>query len=449
MSRKKTCSFGAKMETWRRTRREVDKVGYWLQYARDVDFGGLGEWYGKLHWGMYTCGRFQVRADYEDKMGVKEHCIEATVSCRCRPCAICQKKLSLRRSGILREALPIMHRDMPGVRFIFLTLTVRNCEVGNLRETLKAMGRGFHRLADRKWAPPRVSLVSDCLEPDRLYTIADAVAAALPGGSKEIGEFSRDCARAMGDINLAPPSDGQVDGELAWYGRTWVKVGNRAARKKEYKRRLPRLQSVKRTEKEPEFSYFKAIEVTRSKNTAHPHFHIMLGVDGKRYFNGSFLTQADWLLIWRRAMRLDYLPSVDVRAVRDNEMAQELAKYCLKPEKINVKDEQQRDWWLTFIAEMKGLRLVAVGGAFQDFVNFKPLKEEDLEESVSRPEGYDRVGLFLYAWCATRRNYYRCAPRFERLIIADPFFDGRKPEGRNKLFDTLLLEREGDLFNTS
>ena len=51
---------------------------------------------------------------------------------------------------------------------------------------------------------------------------------------------------------------------------------------------------------------------------AHPHFHAMLLVKST-YFHGShYINQAEWAEMWRKAMRLDYMPQVHIQAVKPN-----------------------------------------------------------------------------------------------------------------------------------
>ena len=56
------------------------------------------------------------------------------------------------RSRMLR-ALPKIRADHPNLRFIFLPLTVENCELTELRATLKEMNRAFNNLQRRKDFP--------------------------------------------------------------------------------------------------------------------------------------------------------------------------------------------------------------------------------------------------------------------------------------------------------
>ena len=43
-----------------------------------------------------------------------------------------------------------LREQYPTHRFVFLTLTVKNCEIGELRSTLQHMNKSWHRLVKRK-----------------------------------------------------------------------------------------------------------------------------------------------------------------------------------------------------------------------------------------------------------------------------------------------------------
>ena len=43
-----------------------------------------------------------------------------------------------------------LREQYPTHRFVFLTLTVKNCEIGELRSTLQHMNKSWQRLKDRK-----------------------------------------------------------------------------------------------------------------------------------------------------------------------------------------------------------------------------------------------------------------------------------------------------------
>jgi plasmid rolling circle replication initiator protein Rep len=66
--------------------------------------------------------------------------------CRVRHCPICQWRRAIQWQARLYQALPRLMIDYPEARFIFLTLTIRNCEVRQLRSTLIELARGWQRL---------------------------------------------------------------------------------------------------------------------------------------------------------------------------------------------------------------------------------------------------------------------------------------------------------------
>ena len=69
--------------------------------------------------------------------------------CRCRYCPVCQWRRSLMHQARFLESLPKIQADYPSARWLFLTLTVRNCSIVDLGETLTAMNAAWHRLVKR------------------------------------------------------------------------------------------------------------------------------------------------------------------------------------------------------------------------------------------------------------------------------------------------------------
>ncbi|KIU09808.1 Rep [Bacillus subtilis] len=69
--------------------------------------------------------------------------------------------------------------------------------------------------------------------------------------------------------------------------------------------------------KEATLGYFRALEITKNneENTYHPHFHVLLPVK-RNYFGKNYIKQTEWTSLWKRAMKLDYTPIVDIRRVK-------------------------------------------------------------------------------------------------------------------------------------
>lgn len=70
--------------------------------------------------------------------------------CRVRVCPVCQWRRSLMWRARLYQALPSIIKANPQGRWLFLTLTVRNCYIPDLRETLQAMNKAWHALVKRQ-----------------------------------------------------------------------------------------------------------------------------------------------------------------------------------------------------------------------------------------------------------------------------------------------------------
>lgn len=70
--------------------------------------------------------------------------------CRVRHCPVCQWRRSLMWQARFYQALPAIVKEHPKSRWIFLTLTVRNMPVGDLKESLQHMAKSWQRLIKRK-----------------------------------------------------------------------------------------------------------------------------------------------------------------------------------------------------------------------------------------------------------------------------------------------------------
>jgi plasmid rolling circle replication initiator protein Rep len=74
--------------------------------------------------------------------------------CRVRNCPVCQWRRSLMWQARFYQSLPKIIEPYPLARWVFLTLTVRNCSISDLSSTLNAMNLAFKRLAARKEFKP-------------------------------------------------------------------------------------------------------------------------------------------------------------------------------------------------------------------------------------------------------------------------------------------------------
>lgn len=205
------------------------------------------------------------------------------------------------------QALPALQEAFPGARWVFLTLTVRNCALADLRQTLKAMSEAWGRL-------------------------------------------------------------------------------------------------VKRPEFKPVLGWVRTTEVTRSETgEAHPHFHALLMVSTS-YFGGQYVKQARWVELWQECARLDYVPVVDVRAVKGemSKAVQETLKYSVKPADM----EADGQWLLELTRQVHKLRFIATGGALKGVLKVEEaITNEDMVNADSGVPEVPESPRMAFAWDRPVKRY--------------------------------------------
>ncbi len=222
--------------------------------------------------------------------------------CRVRHCPVCQWKRSLVWKAKAYKVLPQIVEKYPKHRWLFVTLTQRNCKITELRETIKLMNDAFKRMT-------------------------------------KLEDF-------------------------------------------------------------PAIGWLKSVEVTRGKDgSAHPHFHCLLMVPSS-YFGGNYLKQAEWVAMWRKCLRLDYDPILDVQAIKKGsqpmQLVSELLKYCTKESDMTV----DREWLLELTRQMHKLRAIATGGVLKEYLKALEDEPEDLihvdgEEKEAIATEEDKTHLFF------------------------------------------------------
>lgn len=163
--------------------------------------------------------------------------------------------------------------------------------------------------------------------------------------------------------------------------------------------------------------YYRAMEVTHniSGDTYHPHIHAVFAVNRSYFTNKNYISQDQWVALWRQCLDLDYDPNVDVRRIKGDtaRAVAEVAKYSVKTSDYLIPD----DWEMTLNTvrlldiALDNRRFVGFGGIFKeyhkklhlddaesgDLVNVDP--DDKLEVNKSR--------LVHFAWYSGYRQYVR------------------------------------------
>lgn len=154
----------------------------------------------------------------------------------------------------------------------------------------------------------------------------------------------------------------------------------------------------------PAIGWLRSTEVTRGRDGhAHPHFHCLLLVPSGYFSGKNYLKQSDWVELWRKSMRLDYNPILDVQAVKKGsqpiDLVPELLKYCTKESDL-VAD---REWFLELTRQMHKLRTIATGGVLKEYL--KELEEEPEDLIGENETGEVDEGELYFGWKRREKQY--------------------------------------------
>ena len=135
-----------------------DRDKSWDRHRRNSD--QIANYYRALHEFQSYAERVDNCAqllDFRLVVGEIEHGyklkLDTTQFCRVRNCSVCQWRRSLMWKAKAYQILPVISESYPKYRWLFLTLTVRNCLITDLRETLQGMNVSWRRMNQRKKFP--------------------------------------------------------------------------------------------------------------------------------------------------------------------------------------------------------------------------------------------------------------------------------------------------------
>lgn len=228
--------------------------------------------------------------------------------CRVRLCPICQWRRSIKTYAQMSQVLEVAKSE--GYRFIFLTLTIRNCEACELSDTLTSLLQGFNRLMKYK------------------------------------------------DVKKA------VKG------------------------------------------YYRGCEVKHDikKDDFHPHLHVILAVNDSYFTGRTYISQARWSELWKRALQVNYNVIVDIRKCYGGaKSVAEACKYAVKPSDIiNFDDwDMTVDTLRTLDSALNNRRFVGLGGIIKDIhkrLHLDDMEDGDLVHTSDEEQGEPTHEEIVYFW---------------------------------------------------
>ena len=148
----------------------------------------------------------------------------------------------------------------------------------------------------------------------------------------------------------------------------------------------------------------------------HPHFHVLIVVRKGYFTSKEYLSHEVWRELWAKAMRLDYLPQVNVKRVKGNtaEAVAETAKYVAKDSDYVI--EKDLDLSMNVVETLdyalERRRLVSFSGIMKEWhkkLNLDDTEDGDLVhiDSEKDEELEGEMTLETYAWNVCYMNYVR------------------------------------------
>lgn len=229
-------------------------------------------------------------------------------ACKLRLCPLCSARRAKRAAYLLTKVLDAAEAEVAGVRYIFLTLTVKDCVGSELGQTITRLVKAWSKLTR-----------------------------------------NRRFERAV----------------LGWFRALEITAKTTGVRVDQQTGEVIPVQAY------------------------HVHIHAILAVPGTYFDPASplYITKPEWQQRWKKSLKVDYDPIVDVRACKDKAgrrktqaASVEAAKYTVKDaEYIAVSDPdvaaaRVRDYTLG----LAGRRLTAYGGVLKKLA--VKLNAEDLED---------------------------------------------------------------------
>ena len=155
--------------------------------------------------------------------------------------------------------------------------------------------------------------------------------------------------------------------------------------------------------------FMRALEYPPQKDNneyMHPHFHCLLVVPAK-YFDTKhnlYIKQEEWIQLWKKALRVDYDPSVDTRIIKSKNGGDPIAKAVAETVKYPLKAVDLKgisvELFQELVMQMKSKRALAFGGIIKDYR--KKLILDDAEngdliyDSLDNEEIWKRIKTLIY-----------------------------------------------------
>lgn len=346
--------------------------------------------------------------------------------CRVRHCPICQWRRALMWVARFFDVFPRIYAAHPEMRYIMLTLTVRNCAISELRSVVNRMSQAFQRLSQRKDFPAlgfvrslEVTRGKDGSCHPHFHVLLAVPPSYFSGGSR--GSYlSKDKWSALWLESL----------HLDEKGLDASTIENSLEPLEDFALRVKNLTNKGYRVKEAiEFCVIESKQWERKKSKLRAKIQtnwardwLALLLEQERILNASNPNR-------KKYEKNKYMPVCDVRIVKEKPKKEQIIedlrlsesesttpqpinalmsaitetiKYTTKPADM----VKEKAWLLEMIDQMQNVRAIALGGIFKQF-----LKETESEQDLITPSEADLLeakkneGGFIFGWRSKLKRY--------------------------------------------
>ena len=280
----------------------------------------------------------------------------------------------------------IYKRDKKGKRTLHQAnfCQLRLCPVCNWRRSLKIFIQAIEE--DKEHAYLFLTLTQKNVNADGLNQMLD--------------EMMKAWNRFLGYKKVKDVVKGSYRGLEITYDKNPKITKSMYQKKKEYYKKL----DLKVGDENPNFDMY------------HPHFHVLIVVRKGYFTSKEYLSHEAWRELWAKAMRLDYMPQVNIKKVKGNtaEAVAEVAKYSTKDSDYVI--EKNIDLSMNVVETLdyalQRRRLVSFSGIMKEWhkkLNLDDTEDGDLVhiDSEKDEELENEMTLETYAWNVGYMNYVR------------------------------------------
>jgi plasmid rolling circle replication initiator protein Rep len=276
--------------------------------------------------------------------------------CHQRLCPFCEWRRARAWQARLTRGLEKLAAEFPTARALFLTLTVKNCPVEKLRQTILEMHAGWGRMQRLAKFPTQhwlrrteitVGSLTQTLTPDR-------------------ADFN---------MNLLAPD---ISAAAAFL---------------------------------PQSSPARLTPIREGAHYIHPHIHALLIVP-KAYYSKNYIKQTEWQAMWQMSARLDYAPVVDIRNAYNDKVSrssrppitqcvQEAAKYISKASDIIKLGPLAAE----LHEQIRGIRMIQASQKMSQYVKSEPLQEDELLDTMREANPSSCFEKVIAEWSDALESY--------------------------------------------